>query len=126
MSEPVRPQEPPAPDDTSRAVTGLHESAQRAPQPVSGEAVQAFLAADVEWARQAHPAVWQSLDYDRARALLEAAAPLIAAAERERITGLFGGWIEILMSEPNAHPPSAWKAGFADLLKIGSEEEDRG
>ena len=41
-----------------------------------------------------------------------------AAAERERIRTLFGDWIEILMSEPNSHPPSAWKAAFDDLLNI--------
>ncbi len=57
------------------------------PGPVTEETVQALLAADVEWARQAHPAVWQSLDYDRARALLEAAAPLITAPLEAALAG---------------------------------------
>ena len=59
---------------------------------------------------------------DELEAALLAAAERIRADERERITGLFNAWIEILMSEPNAHPPSAWKEAFADLIKIGTEE----
>lgn len=39
-----------------------------------------------------------------------------ALAERKRIQGLFNDWIEILMAEPNSHPPAAWKAAFDDLI----------
>lgn len=38
------------------------------------------------------------------------------AGERERIKGLFDRWITIIMSEPNSHPPEAWKIAFADLV----------
>jgi hypothetical protein len=40
----------------------------------------------------------------------------VRANERNRIKGLFDEWITILMSEPNAHPPEAWIAAFADLI----------
>lgn len=38
------------------------------------------------------------------------------AAERERITARFDEWIEIAMSEPNTHPPAAWKVAFRSLV----------
>jgi hypothetical protein len=58
---------------------------------------------------------------NNAAAIIEDRDRQLAAAraeERERIRTLFGDWIEILMSEPNSHPPSAWKAAFDDLLNI--------
>lgn len=55
-------------------------------------------------------------------AAIEAAAPHIAAAERDRIEGLFGEWVGILMSEPNSHPPEAWRSGFADLIRASDAE----
>lgn len=54
---------------------------------------------------------------DRAEAALAGAAK----AERERIRGLFDEWITLAMSEPNSHPPEAWKIAFADL--IGDEPQ---
>ena len=71
---------------------------------------------------------------DRAREVLEAALPFLAedgwdAArdrateanearrdERERAITLFDEWIDIIMSEPNSHPPEAWKVAFAALI----------
>jgi hypothetical protein len=43
---------------------------------------------------------------------------LAVNAERERIKGLFGTWIDIInpAGEPNSHPPEAWKTAFADLI----------
>ena len=83
------------------------------------------LVADVMWMRASHPIVFVSPSRSQVRAMIEAVAPLVAAAERERVTGLFSDWIEILMSEPNAHPPSAWKSAFADLIKISDEKEPK-
>ena len=61
--------------------------------------------------------VWLAADFSE-MALAESEA---AAAERARIEGLFGDWIDILMSEPNSHPPAHWKAGFADLIQPRTE-----
>lgn len=63
------------------AITG---SAGRA-RPVPEEWIDAALAADLEWMRSARAVVFVSPARDQVRAMLEAAAPLIAAAERERI-----------------------------------------
>jgi hypothetical protein len=48
----------------------------------------------------------------------DAVLPLIAAGERERITGLFGEWIEFCLGEIDGphHPADAWRAGFASLV----------
>lgn len=51
-----------------------------------------------------------------ARARLDAEVAKAVKAERDRIRGLFDTWITIAMSEPNSHPPEAWKAAFADLI----------
>ena len=73
-----------------RALPGAEESVRPRPQPVPAGAVTAALLADAGYARKPpRPAVWQAVSSERARVMLEAAAPLIgaavAAAERERI-----------------------------------------
>lgn len=50
------------------------------------------------------------------RSQLDAEVAEAVAAERERIRLLFDQWITIAMSEPNSHPPEAWKIAFADLI----------
>ena len=90
MTEPLRRDEsareasPPVAAD--RALPTAEASVRPRPQPVPDEAVAAALLADVDYARKPpRPAVWQSVSSERARAMLEAAAPLIAAAERARL-----------------------------------------
>jgi hypothetical protein len=53
--------------------------------PIPDAWIDAALVADVLWMRQARAIVFVSPSRDQVRMMLEAAAPLIAAAERERI-----------------------------------------
>ena len=55
------------------------------PEPIPAAWIDAALAADVEWMRKARAVVFVSPARDQVEAMLGAAAPLIAAAERERI-----------------------------------------
>ena len=80
----------------------LHESLQRSASAESGIPIGQY-------------ARWDEIRQPR-RDRMEDAARDVAAAERERIKGLFGEWITIAMSEPNSHPPEAWIAGFARLI----------
>lgn len=48
-------------------------------------AIDAALAADAAWAREAHVITWMAVGREHARAMLNAAAPLIRADERKRL-----------------------------------------
>lgn len=61
-------------------------------------------------------ATWEQIPQLQ-RDRLENAARDVTVIERKRIKGLFDQWITITMSEPNAHPPEAWIAAFADLIR---------
>jgi hypothetical protein len=118
---PESPRTVPASNDSAPPSATVQQPARRDSEAVPDEAVLAVIAADIEWVRQHRTVTWQTLSTDRAQALAEAAAPHIAAAEGERITGLFNAWIDLLVGEPNSHPPAVWKAAFADLVKIDGE-----
>ena len=51
---------------------------------IPGDWIVAALAADAEWVRTSRRVLFTSPARDQVRVMLEAAAPLIAAAERER------------------------------------------
>lgn len=55
------------------------------PTAVTDETVQAALAAAIAWQGNARQPLWAAPATGQVRAMLEAAAPLIAAAEGERI-----------------------------------------
>jgi hypothetical protein len=55
------------------------------PEPIE-DWVDAALVADVLWMRSARAIVFVSPSRDQVRAMIEAAAPLVAAAERERLS----------------------------------------
>ena len=53
----------------------------------------------------------------RAHRYVDAAAPHLAAAERERIQQRFSEWIDaVASSPPEPGPPELWKAAFASLI----------
>jgi hypothetical protein len=52
---------------------------------VTDEVIRVVLAADNRWAEDVRLSGWRTLSEGRTRNLLEAAAPLLVAAERERI-----------------------------------------
>jgi len=77
------------------------------------------LVADVLWMRSARAIVFVSPSRDQVRSMLEAAAPLIAAAERERIILLADSVQAVATADEGT------RCFFADLLRQSWPEQKR-
>jgi hypothetical protein len=79
---------------------------------VSEEWIDAALDADAEWMRISRSVVFVSPARDQVRMMLEAAEPLIRAAERERIAAL-ADKVEAIYDEDGDGVPEP----FADMIR---------
>ena len=92
------------------------------PEPIPAAWIDAALAADVEWMRKARAVVFVSPSRDQVEAMLGAAAPLIAAAERERIRQ-FALAEAAKMREPGEGWLNVAASGYEDFADLLSTEE---
>lgn len=123
---------------------------------IPGDWIVAALAADAEWVRTSRRVLFTSPARDQVRVMLEAAAPLIAAAERERAEAAearlaalaaaipperfrkMADWFDTDDEFKMTMFPGTWPPGsrlpevqgdlrkFASLLEGGTEGQDRG
>ena len=85
--------------------------------PVTDEAVRVAQAADDQYATVTRPQDYRALSEGRVQNLLEAAAPLIVAAERERIRQLARSVSATVFTDLTGDG-----IPFDDLIKTSSEE----
>lgn len=74
----------PVPDDSGRDLPSAPEKAQPRAATVTDQDVTAALLADVQFHKASRSLVWTSPSSEAVRAMLEAVAPRLVAAERER------------------------------------------
>jgi len=91
------------------------------PEPIPEDWIDAALAADAAWMRSARAVVYISPARDQVRAMLEAVAPLIAAAERERAGVKLA---EISAYVTDARAAEAKLTAIADLVQDTYMAED--
>jgi hypothetical protein len=107
------------------------------PRDIPEECIDAALAADAEWMRTSRRVMFTSPARDQVRVMLEAAGPLIAAAERERAEAAEARLAEVRAAAEEwaaLAPADDWgdlgreetaDCGRAILAVIGGQGQDR-